>query len=372
MYERLKWRNIKIMEAIIEKAERVCPGSLAMIGVYGSFLTEDLHEKSDLDLMIVINDDAGWQLSSTFIQDDLEVGHDLYCTTWESLEADANYEHPYISKMMDAMVVYFADESYVERLERLRKKVTDVLEAPLSIEDVSKVKEFMKGAVRACDLCVNTASMSDVRYQAACVIDCVEKSVAMMNKKYFQFGIRRVFDEMENMELKPDKLKEMIMRIVQAKKNEQILSSVRTLTDAIIKDYVGDESYEQLLEQLNEEKKTCVESHNKEKATADTIGGTYEEMFSNWRNKMYVAAGQGDHHLALMSLYQMQGMLNDLNEFIDIPLYDAIACYDPEDLQATAVSVDALLANYLTEYDKIGLEVNHYPTANVFIEAYLK
>lgn len=34
----------------------VCPGALAMIGVYGSMLTGDVHEKSDLDLLIVIND----------------------------------------------------------------------------------------------------------------------------------------------------------------------------------------------------------------------------------------------------------------------------------------------------------------------------
>ena len=32
----------------------VCPGALAMIGVYGSMLTGDVHEKSNLDLLIVI------------------------------------------------------------------------------------------------------------------------------------------------------------------------------------------------------------------------------------------------------------------------------------------------------------------------------
>lgn len=79
----LEERNQKIIDAIIEKANKVCPGALALIGIYGSFMTGDFYEKSDIDLMIVINDESGWKIGCTFVQDDLKVGHDIYCTTWE-------------------------------------------------------------------------------------------------------------------------------------------------------------------------------------------------------------------------------------------------------------------------------------------------
>ena len=36
--------NQKIVDAIVRKAEKVCPGSLALIGVYGSVCTGDVHE----------------------------------------------------------------------------------------------------------------------------------------------------------------------------------------------------------------------------------------------------------------------------------------------------------------------------------------
>ena len=36
-------RNRKIIDAVIEKAKRVCPDALALIGVYGSFATGDIH-----------------------------------------------------------------------------------------------------------------------------------------------------------------------------------------------------------------------------------------------------------------------------------------------------------------------------------------
>lgn len=41
--------NKKIIDAVIEKAKKVCPNSLAHIGIYGSVATGDEYEKSDLD-----------------------------------------------------------------------------------------------------------------------------------------------------------------------------------------------------------------------------------------------------------------------------------------------------------------------------------
>lgn len=52
--------NQKIINAVIEKAEKICPDSLAFIGIYGSVITGDVYEKSDLDLLILIQDDDGW------------------------------------------------------------------------------------------------------------------------------------------------------------------------------------------------------------------------------------------------------------------------------------------------------------------------
>jgi len=55
-------RNRKIIDAVIRKEQAVCPGAVALIGVYGSFMTGDVHPLSDLNLLILINDERGWQL----------------------------------------------------------------------------------------------------------------------------------------------------------------------------------------------------------------------------------------------------------------------------------------------------------------------
>ena len=53
----LEERNQKIIDAVLKKAEIVCPGALALIWVNGSFMTGDFYAKSDLDLLKGMKED---------------------------------------------------------------------------------------------------------------------------------------------------------------------------------------------------------------------------------------------------------------------------------------------------------------------------
>jgi predicted nucleotidyltransferase len=57
--EALLARNQRIIQAVKTKADLVCPGAVDLIAIVGSFASGDYHEKSDLDLLIVINQDSG-------------------------------------------------------------------------------------------------------------------------------------------------------------------------------------------------------------------------------------------------------------------------------------------------------------------------
>ncbi|MEY8324286.1 nucleotidyltransferase domain-containing protein [Lachnospiraceae bacterium 54-11] len=98
-------RNEKIIDAIKKKADALCPDSLALIGVYGSVAAGDEYEKSDLDLIILINDEKGQVLADGFILDDVDIGYDIYCTGWDMLEKDAQCEHAHLSKLFDSMTI---------------------------------------------------------------------------------------------------------------------------------------------------------------------------------------------------------------------------------------------------------------------------
>ena len=119
--------NEKVIDAIIKQAEALCPDSLALIGVYGSVITGDEDEKSDLDLMILINDEKGQVLADGFIIDDADIGYDLYCTNWDMLENDAQCGHAHLSKLFDTVIVYCKDKSALKRLDEIRRKAAELL-----------------------------------------------------------------------------------------------------------------------------------------------------------------------------------------------------------------------------------------------------
>lgn len=356
MLQRLDERNQKIIDAVIAKANQVCPGSLALIGIYGSFMSGDIHEKSDLDLLILINDDMGWQLGCAFIQDDLQVGHDIYCTGWESLERDADYEHPNISKLMDSKIVYCVDEKYIERLEELRRKVQEKLNVSFSKDDYDKAEKLLKEAEHFYTRAMVTDVLPDTWAQVGNVLYYIENAIAMLNKKYFRYGTKRVYEELAQMEWRPENLCELIEEVVSANSVELIKQHLTVLMKEVIRvfDDVGKSEF-----------------NEKKPVTADAVCGTYEEMFSNWRNKMYLAAKEDNRHLAFLSMSSLNEMISDIGTEVAIDHYNVLGFYDSQNLQKTAEAYDEVLKNYLKEYEKINIQARHYSDIEEFVEAYL-
>ena len=323
-------RNNRIIEAILEKEKTLCPGTVALIGIYGSFQTGDIHPLSDLDLLILINDDRGWKLGTSFIQDDLGIGHDIYCTNWESLREDAGFLHPHISKLMDSRIVYCADEKYRTELEMLRDQVRRTLAEPFGENDCRKAENELKEA----RCCYADAMIADdlnvVRSYAGGTIYFAENAVALLNKTYFRKGVKRRYEELNAMERRPENLCWMIEDILRSTTVESIKEKLSLLMKA------------------------------------------YEEMFSNWHGKMIQAAELGDRHLAFMSLVSLNQMLSGIGSEVDIGSYDVLSVYDPGNLRKTAEGFETILKDYLREYDRAGLVANRVPGIDAFIASYLE
>lgn len=43
--KKLEERNDRIIKSVVKKAEKVCPGAIALIGIAGSFHSGDIYEK---------------------------------------------------------------------------------------------------------------------------------------------------------------------------------------------------------------------------------------------------------------------------------------------------------------------------------------
>ena len=371
--EYLEERNKKIIDAVIKKAESLCPGSLALIGIYGSFLTGDIHPKSDLDLLILINDDRGYKLSSTFIQEDEQVGHDIYCTTWESLRGEAQYGHPNISKLMDSKIVYCTDDKYLKELEQLRTQVKEKLAAEFSEEDFDKAFESMEEAEKCMKMVLKENVISKVGEKTGGVLYFLGNAITLLNKQYIRMGVKLAYEELNGMEKRPENLCELIEAVISSHTTEEIKERLMVLMQKTMKVFAveGARFGKTVSFQLEQDETEDRCDNSRKQPTAEALKGTYEEMYSNWRNKMYVAAQNNNRYLAFMSLISFYSMLSEIAGEWEIGNYDSLAIYNPDNLYATAQAFDAILNAYLSEYRKVGLSARYYKNIDAFICDYL-
>ena len=63
--------------------------------------------------------------------------------------------------------------------------------------------------------------------------------------------------------------------------------------------------------------------------SAENLRGTYEEMYSNWKNKMTEAAGRDDVYSSFMNLLSLQWMFYEIAECIAVDGFEIMDKFSP-------------------------------------------
>ena len=338
--------NQKIIQAVIDKANKICPDSLALIGIYGSADTEDEYDKSDLDLLILIENDEGWKLGTGFILDDRKVGYDIYCTSRSGLRYDAECHHAHLSKLMDSRIVYVKDQDAYDELMTLRAQVKQFLS---SEERFQRVYELVDKAKMAYANACLREELGQLRMEAYGVISYISDAVMLYHGKYFTRGVKRTFEELAALPI-DDVFLQLIQKAVVCKD----ISQLRDLLKLLI---------------------LYAESHiQKEKHKArpsGSLSGTYEEMYSNWRNKVEEAANYSDAFASFMNMCSFQSMLSEIAEEVEIGSFSVMDEYDPDSLEDSVIIFDKYLQKYEQVYIRAGISVKWYSDVEEFVANYL-
>lgn len=339
--------NETIIDSIIKKAKIVCPNSLELIGIYGSIATGDDYDKSDLDLLILINDDNGWKLGYGFILDDTHIGYDIYCTNWEGIQRDSECNHAHLSKLLDSKIVYVKDQMAVERLEKIKTNAKVFLATTSRNE---KAKEALKNAKLSYAEASLADAISKVRTESSDVISYLLDAIMLYNGRYFKLGTKRTFEELANLNLSPC-FQEEIISIVKSEDATKIRVSLAYLINFVEK-YIKVDKV-------------------KEAPSVDNISGSYEEMFSNWRNKVEEAAKNTDQFSSFMNLCSLQKMIHYMAEHVDMEDFEIMDKYNPNDLIHNINVYDNTLEKYIETYYRAGMVPKHYANVNEFAKDYI-
>jgi hypothetical protein len=114
----------------------------------------------------------------------------------------------------------------------------------------------------------------------------------------------------------------------------------------------------------------CV--NTRKEITPESIEGTYEEIVSNWRNKMYFAAQTDDAYLALMTMASCQEFYDEFSTEYNIERVRLFEGFRIDDLSRSAELFDVAMDYYRCLYTQVGAPVRSYTSIEAFEKAYLE
>jgi hypothetical protein len=184
----------------------------------------------------------------------------------------------------------------------LRKTVQDKLDAPFSIEDANHVIRHFTDAMNAYASVMLSDTAAECKYASAKMLLAIVYLIYLANKSYIRRGIRRIPEELRTMKRLPQEFWPAYQQLIAANTHGGIQSCSTRLMKHV-RDFV-----------------TALQEPviAKKEITPEAIHGTYEEIVSNWRNKMYLAAQTDDAYLALMTIASCQGFYDEFATEYDI------------------------------------------------------
>lgn len=350
---KLAEKNKNLINMVIARAKRDFPEDIALIGLSGSFSTDDYHEKSDLDLIIVNNTARGWEIGAGFIFDD--VGYDIYCTPWDNLEKKANLNCVAVSSLTDLQILYCAKPEYLERFNGLKEKALEKLAEGISKESIERADNHIGEAKQNHADMVLSNEIGTVRYASSGLLYNVINGIVSLNNTCIKRGVKRYLEELSTYRYLPKDFKSLYMSIIDAKTIDDIrkasaalLSATMTLRDTLHEQYV-----------------------QKPTPTYENLKGWYEECWCNLRNKMIMAVAQKDKSYTFLVANSAQSYFDEMTERLGTKKYNLMQHFDSDNLEKVRDAFMLIMEKYLLVYKNAGRTPAFYDTFEALYDSYM-
>lgn len=350
---KLKQKNKELIDIVIQKVRKEYQNDIDLIGVCGSFFTGDFHEKSDLDLLVVLNNERGWGFSTCFILDG--IGYDLYGSPWTKLEKMASFDHTFVSHVIDVDIVYFREPECRERFMQLKQKALNIINSPMTPEILEKSRKHLEDATLTYGKMMLEDEIGAVRKLSGDIIYHLTNTVCFLNHSYFKLGVKHQLEEMLAMKRVPKHFQEYFNEVMHAAS----VHTIKETTTKLIK--TVKELYDDIAEETLE----------KAVPTKDNLKGTYEEIWSNWKNKIQYAAAHKDILLAFSSGVSCQEFYNEMHKGCGTVPINLMKHFQANNLDSFADAFEEAMQLYKEEYDMLQMQVLTYDSIDAFRKDYL-
>jgi len=342
--KRLVDKNEKLINMVIERVKRDFPDDIVLIGLTGSFLHGDFHEKSDLDLCI-IHDTVGFgRLWDTFIFDG--VAYDFVYISWDNLERKAALERVGVSGLTDLQIIYCTKPEYLDKLNGLKEKALRLMAEPISKESLKRAKKHIDLAKHEYANTMLSDRIGIVRYASSRLLFNLINALVSLNNTCIKQGIKRYLDEVLTYRYLPDNFHSKYMSVIDSKtvceiKNAtlSLLSSVTQLYDTVSEEHVP-----------------------KPVPTSTNLAGTYELLLGMCLNKVSASIASKDKSFIFHAARNAQGNLYEMAEKSGTKAFDVMQYFDADNPDKFKDELLKVINEYATEYENVGCDILRFDT----------
>lgn len=347
--EKILQRNNKIIQTIINEIDEECPGSVDLIAIEGSFCSNDYYEKSNLDLLIIRNNDSAKVLEKSFVYDG--IGFNIRTQDWKTIESLSEYQSPFVTKLFSLIIVYFKNQEVINRIKRIQAD----LKKTMSNEEMvfERIRNRYSHVLGSFESLEKSDNLHDEYMWLYKIIKDIEYVIYFINKSYIKKSIRNIPNELLNMELLPSYFSEAYSDIVNCRNKEEIIQKASNLIGSV-------QMFLDAYVIPSEDKIVDKKMLKKEMISKDKLEGIYEGIFVNLKNNMSLASKKNDRYLSFMTIAKCQDIYDEMSVKYDIPHIDLISKYTPDDLNINSQLFDSAIEEMKKIYESFGVKLKVY------------
>ena len=305
-----------IAELFIEKVRRDYPNDISLVVVMGSYIYNDTHDKSDLDIYFVPKTERGYNLGFTFILD--EIGFDMWPISWERLERIASHDERITSIVTEGKVIYYSSVEDLTRLDELKAKALDTSDKSVFTK---KSKEAFSKSYELIYRIQEAKSLGQLRRYGIQFINTIGYALALLNGTTIKRGRGKLKQELLSNKLVPENFSSLYDTLF-------FSSDMETIKHDLL----------ELMKNTEELIDIELAKYRNRGSASDVLYGFFEELISSY-NKIEHAYDLNNPFTCLFAGCEIQDEIDDILQYADLekPDFPDIAMsYDPGHLQKIA------------------------------------
>jgi predicted nucleotidyltransferase len=328
----------EVANSLIEKVKKDYYGDVSIINIYGSYLNNNAHKFSDLDLFLVPKTERGYNLGKTFILNG--IGYDFWALSWERLERIAKHEEgSRYSIITEGKVVYNNAEDDLIRFNKLK----DIANGNyINMENAKKILGNMY--VEYFRL-VDKNDSTNIRKSIIGIIYDLSNLLVEINGKPIKRIRKYQKQEILSMDLIPENFEIIYDRLF----IEKDINIIKELLHKLIT------NVEKLINEPSSENRLF----------KDLFSGFYEEMIQHY-NKIYYACDAGDVYTPLYASVELTEIIEKL--FIECnckyKLPDIVGEYDATNLNKIKKSAKRHQTEFVKILKENGIHITEFNNIN--------